>query len=69
MRFMREEHKLFIRDAEMSTIELPSHCTKHRIYCNCWRSKPNTRGDLELLEQLRDDESFPTGCLRNNALF
>ena len=30
-RFMREEHKLFIRDAELNTIELPSHYTKRRI--------------------------------------
>ena len=28
--FMREEHKLFIRDKELNTIKLPSHCTKCR---------------------------------------
>ena len=65
-RFMREEHKLFIRDAELNTIELPSHCTKRRIYrnycwVNGWRSETNARGDLELLERPYDDDSFPIG--------
>lgn len=33
-RFMREEYKLYIRNAEVKTTELPSYYSKHRIYRN-----------------------------------
>ena len=55
-RFMREHHKIWARDTEVDTIELPSYCTKRRLcrnYCwdKGWQAKTNARGDYEILKR------------------
>ena len=55
-RFMREHHKIWVRDTEVDTVELPSYYTKRRIYRNyCWdkgwQAKTNARGDYEILKR------------------
>ena len=62
-----------MRDAELNTLELPSHCTKRRMCRDCcwvngWKSKTNARGDLELQERPHDETNPPPGTPRNNAL-
>ena len=55
-RFMREHHKIWVRDTEVDTIELPSYYTKRRLYRNyCWdkgwQAQTNARGDYEILKR------------------
>ena len=61
IRFMREHHKMCLRDSEVKTIELPSSCTKHKIYklycCDDGCIATNdVRGVVTLTERPCDEE-------------
>lgn len=61
-RFLREHNKVFIRDAELDTIELPSHCTKRHIYRMCcweqgWITKTNGIGQMQHAQRDEVDAS------------
>ena len=63
-RFLREHHKIHIRDSEANTIELPSYFTKRRMcreYCyeKGWLAKTNGIGELKLTEREDADGICP----------
>ena len=69
-RFIREFNRMFVRDGELDSIELPSYYTKRRMYRTyCWykgwRIDTNARGDVTCTERPFTDEhpQTPPGTL------